>query len=45
MEEDRIIRQRTEKQAFLRKEIMENGYNPSSFQNFIQSLKSDGTSF
>ena len=42
MEEDLIIKQRTEKQTFLRTEIIEKGFNPSSFQNYVESLKPDG---
>lgn len=42
MEEDIIVRTRIEKQAFLRSEIIEKGYNPNFFQRFVESLKEDG---
>lgn len=42
MEEDIIIRNRSEKQAFLRSNIVEEGYNPIIFQNYVESLKPEG---
>ena len=42
MEEDIIIRERIEKQTFLRKQIIEKGYNPASFQNYVESHKPEG---
>ena len=43
MEEDIIIKHRIEKQTYLRTEIIEKGYNPNSFQRFIEALKEDGS--
>ena len=42
MEEDQIIKHRLEKQTFLRTEIIEQGYNPTFFQRYVEQLKEDG---
>lgn len=42
MEEDTIIRERIEKQTFLRKQIIEKGYNPTYFQNYVETCKPEG---
>ena len=42
MEEDLIIKNRNEKQAFLRLNIIEEGYHPIIFQNYVEYLKPDG---
>lgn len=44
MEDDLLIKNRTEKQSFLRSNIVEEGYNPIIFQNYVESLKPDGNS-
>lgn len=42
MEEDAQIKLRIEKQSYLRSEIIEEGYNPIAFQNFVEALKTEG---
>jgi hypothetical protein len=40
--EDDIEEMRLEKQTFLREAIISGGYDPSTFKNYIESLREDG---
>ncbi len=39
MDEENYLRIRGEKQIYLRTNIIEKGYDPNSFSEFLQSLK------
>lgn len=42
-EDQQTIAERREKQTYLRKEILDFGFEPSAFQDFLDTIKPDGT--
>lgn len=45
MEDEELIQDRVNKQTFLRKEIIESGYDPHGFKKYVESLKDDGIQY